>query len=256
MLEALGRIQGARAIAKLKTFIANQASAADRAKLAEAIADRADALDILRRLAKDPDATVRANAVWALGKVGTGADRNRLEQQVQDRDVVVAANAATALGRLLARHASSNPTQALCRVLDSRRSAVRAGALIGLRLAGRRCNKGKSARAMLGNDSSERVRRAAAALLKLSPVAVADRRALADCALSDKSGSVSGELFRSRQQSCERNSARPCDGDSIWAFSSYRKRSLRTPLCRRLRPLWAGRSPRPSHGTFGSPRRR
>jgi len=137
-----------------------------RAKVAEALAGHPEAVDALRGLLRDPDAQVRANALWALGAVGTVREVAGVSAYLRDDDVTVAANAAAALGRLGARRA--DVARPLCGALSDARSAVRASALRALSVAGHRCPEHPEA-GLLANDPSEQVRAAAARLLRSVP---------------------------------------------------------------------------------------
>jgi len=190
MIEALGRIVGARGSKRLVALAKKATAVADRAKLAEALASHPEAANTLRQMAGDVDGSVRANAVWALGAVGTAADVGALTHALADRDVAVAGDAAAALGRVAAR--THKPLPALCKALDDTRSYVRANALAGLRIAGQRCQDGSRARQLLLDDPSPVARSAAAGLIgsvKSSKPAL-DQRALARCGQDDKDGGV------------------------------------------------------------------
>lgn len=190
MIEALGRIPGARGSGRIVALAGTAAAIADRAKLAEALASHPEAAGALRRMAGDVDGSVRANAVWALGAVGTAADVGTLTRALADRDVAVAGDAAAALGRVAAR--LHKPLPALCKALDDPRGYVRANALAALRVAGRRCKDGSRARRLLSEDPSPVARAAAAALLGTvkSTRKARDDKALARCAEEDKNGRV------------------------------------------------------------------
>lgn len=190
LIEALGRVPGKRGSTLLVALVANGAGVADRAKVAEALAVHPEALPVLDRLARDADGSVRANAVWSLGAVAGRAELPLLGAALGDPDVAVAGNAAAALGRLGKRGLAS--TADLCRAVDDTRSYVRANALAGLRVAGKRCGNGDRARQLLSSDHSEVVRRAAADLVAnvAGADAATDRSALAHCAADDPSGAV------------------------------------------------------------------
>ena len=177
---------------------------ADRAKVAEALGAHPSALGALRRFAADPDTSVRANAVWALGAHGGRAELPALSAALRDRDVAVAGNAAAALGRIAARtQAQVGPS--LCGALGDSRSYVRANALSALRVAKTRCAKGEEI-SLLSRDRSEVVRRKAAELLAsvagASPAG--DRAALSRCTEEDPSGSVAA--------TCSEPATRPTKG--------------------------------------------
>ena len=165
---------------------------ADRAKLAELLSARAE-LGPLTRLARDPVARVRQNAVWSLGFVAPDAARGAralLAAALKDRDAAVIGNAAVSLGRL----SRGRPEQAaalLCGpLLTDARASVREQALRGLALARARCADGAAAR-LLATDPRARVRRAAAELLLNAPLSPADRRVLARCEEGDTHALVS-----------------------------------------------------------------
>lgn len=190
MIEALGRIPGTRGSRRLVALAKQATQIADRAKLAEALASHPEAADALRRLAGDVDGSVRANAVWSLGAVGGAADLPALTHALADSDVAVAGDAAAALGRVSARTHRAVP--ALCKALGDERSYVRANALAGLRVAGRRCGDGSVARSLVLEDRSPVARAAAAALLGSvkSAKPALDQRVLAQCAAEDHNGRV------------------------------------------------------------------
>jgi HEAT repeat protein len=158
-------------------------------KVAEALASHPEATVALSSLAKDVDGRVRANAVWALGSVGSQRELPIISGALADRDVAVAGNAAAALGRLASRH--HLPGTELCQALTDSRSYVRANSLGALRLVGQRCSE-ELARDLLIHDRSEVVRAAAAVLVQSVPSKRPefDRSALKRCAESDVSGSV------------------------------------------------------------------
>ncbi len=191
LIEAIARHPGAAALAHLKGLVQTSVDSADRAKVAECLAARRDARGLLARLSADPDGAVRANAFWSLGQVGTDADVALLSKALADKDAAAAGNAATALGRLAARRKSSPAIRgALCGALDSSRSAVRAGALSALFIAGLRC--GDEERRLLAHDTSEAVRGAAARVLTAAKgkQPLRDKRALAHCAAEEVSSTV------------------------------------------------------------------
>lgn len=186
LIEALSHARAPSALAQL-TALSESRDPADRAKVAEGLSLDPRGLPRLALLARDPDADVRANAVWAIGAVGTAAERPGLVRALSDHDVGVAANAASALGRLALRLEGSAAKE-LCRALQDRRAAVRASALAALRLTNSRCDG--QARALIGSDPSARVRRAAAELLRDVTPEETDARALRRCAAREVTGSV------------------------------------------------------------------
>jgi len=194
LIEGLGRMKSAVAGQALVSIAAKSVSADDRRKIAEAAAGHPEQLELLRRLARDADPSVQANAVWSLGGVGDWGDAALLTQSMSHRDVAVAGNAAASLGRIAARDKRGD-AQVLCAGLDDARPYVRANVLAALGVAGARCGNGERERALLLADSSVVVRSSAAGLLRRMPSsdAAADGRALRRCMYDDKSGAVASE---------------------------------------------------------------
>lgn len=188
-IEAIGRHSGAVSLNALERLVDSTVDVADRAKVAEVLAGRADGRALAARLARDVDGAVRANALWSLGVIGAGGDRGVLIAGLTDRDPVVAANAAVALGRFTRAAPTAASKAALCKALDDTRSAVRAGALAGLRSAGHRCRVELD---LLEHDASEVVREAAARLVArvAGPTKPRDSQALGRCAKEDVSSRV------------------------------------------------------------------
>jgi HEAT repeat protein len=192
LLEGLGRMKHPEARAALARA-ARSPEAADRRKAAELLGESAEGLPILRALAADADAGVRANALWSLGAVGEAGDLDLVAKRLGDDSIAAAANAAAALGVLAERLGS--PARAeplLCSALHQGRSYVRAGALTSLRLLRRRCGDGAPERAALVYDASPVARAAAAELLVAQPSSAPerDRAALHRCRHDDPYGSV------------------------------------------------------------------
>jgi HEAT repeat protein len=183
LLEALAASDRGPARAAL-LGLAHATDFADRAKVAELLADRPD-VPLLLRLARDADSRVRENAVWSLGFAvdGAVAARAGLVAALEDRELSVVGNAAVSIGRL----ARGKPELArvLCgRLLTDARATVREQALRGLALAHAGCADGK-VRELVLRDPRGRVRRAAAeALLRATPD-TAERRTLASCEEND-----------------------------------------------------------------------
>jgi HEAT repeat protein len=200
LIEAMGRYPDKRAVERLDAHAKSAGLVADRAKVAEALAGRKDAIGALTRLAADVDGAVRANAVWALGGVGRSSERALLVKALDDRDVAVAGNAAAALGRL-ARRTKSPVTKELCARLTDARSYVRANSLAGLRVSGARCANGEE-RTILSEDRSDVVRRAAALLIVNVPSkdTHADDTALESCSAEDRDGSVAAACATRKDQ--------------------------------------------------------
>jgi hypothetical protein len=177
--------------------------APDRRKIAEALGAHAEQAALLTSWLADPDASVRADAVWAAGSLPAGPGARlapRALVLMSDIDMDVAANATAAVARL-ARAASGDrdlharATGALCKALGDYRPYVRANAITGLGLLGERCEKGALERKLLAEDPSEIVRLSAARLLLSAPPNAAtpnkdDARALSRCVSDDKSGMV------------------------------------------------------------------
>jgi HEAT repeat protein len=189
LIEATSRMLRGGARERLVALLRSSPFAADRAKLAEALAAHPGAAPTLNRLAKDLDASVRANAVWALGSAGGAREIPALRAALDDRDVAVSGNAAIALARVALRTRTS-PGAALCATLADPRSYVRANALAGLSLARARCGSGRE-RELLQHDPSEVVRRAAAWLIRRAPgERSADQAALDRCKREEAAGEV------------------------------------------------------------------
>ncbi len=191
IIEALSRAKGKLGSQVLLTRT-SMGVAAERAKIAEVLALHPEAVATLRKLSRDVDASVRANAVWSLGSVGASSDIPRVAEALKDRDVAVAGNAAAVLGLLAKRHQRS-VRKLLCPVLVDQRAYVRANALAGLRLAGERC-EAKLLRRLLRKDESDRVRANAALLIKAVSGAEKERaldlRAIERCINEDVNSRV------------------------------------------------------------------
>lgn len=187
LLEALAAAPGALGSAPLVRLLKDGADPATRAKIAESLATHVEARPTLLELSADPDASVRANAVWSLGVLANRGDAAVLQARTGDRDVTVAGNAVAALG-LLSR-AGASVREPLCRALSDGRSYVRANALAALGVARARC---EMERRLLVTDPSEIVRVRAARLLAAvaAPDPIKDRAALNQCAAEDPSGDV------------------------------------------------------------------
>jgi len=224
LIEALGRMPGKTAGALLAELARRGPDAADRRKIAQALAGHPEQDRLLAGLLSDPEASVRADAVWAAGSMppgpGAAAAFSRVAALVADADLDVAANAMAAVA-LLASGASGGDgdlkargVALLCKGLADFRSYVRANALAGLAIVGARCEKGAAERKLLAQDPSEVVRQAAARLLSRPPVGEAtsatkeddsgkssteDARALSRCVADDKSGMVAGACRSSFQ---------------------------------------------------------
>ncbi len=197
LLEALGNATTENASSVLQGLLTKPASVEDRAKIAEALGSEPHSIAQLLELSRDPDGSVRANAVWALGSVATAREQRALVELMKDRDVAVAGNAAAALGRLALRTKAA-VTADLCAALRDRRSYVRANALGALRLAGQRC--AGEARDLVRTDPSAEVRLRAAALLVDVPAVdpKPDQEALRRCVMEDPIGRVAARCKSAR----------------------------------------------------------
>lgn len=187
LIEAIAHAKPASAQRSLNE-LAKSLDPADRAKVAEMLAFRADSPTALVALASDSDPTVRANAVWALGKVASQREVPALLRALRDADVATVANAAGALGRVALREKVAVDRE-LCALLDDRRDAVRAGALSALRLVSKRCGDGRERR-VLSSDRSARARLSAALLIRDVDRSEQDVRALERCASEEPIGAV------------------------------------------------------------------
>jgi HEAT repeat protein len=192
LIEGLGRMRGRAA---LQALLALQpiSNLDDRRKLAEALGGHAEAGSSLRALLGDPDASVRANAVWSLGTVGAADSAPLVAKLLVDPNVAVAGNAAAALGRIAARaKGPSLAAPALCAALSDARSYVRANALSGLRAANASCPDADAALRLLARDPADAVRLAAASYLaeRAPEPASTEARALRRCESEDRSPEV------------------------------------------------------------------
>jgi len=202
LLELLGRVPTAEAVATLARLVLAQHLPADRAKFAEALAAHPSEHARLVPLLQDANAAVRANAAWSLGEVGTPTEAPALERALADADSNVAGNALSALARIAVRnHSRIAPLS--CPRTAVPQPMLRAIALRALRFAGERCEHGEEA-AALTRDRSDFVRQSAAALLRDVPRDRKDAELLARARDKDPSGAVAAE--------CEAASPAPPDG--------------------------------------------
>jgi HEAT repeat protein len=215
LIEGLGRMALPEA-GRLLAQVAERAEADDRRKAAEALGGHAGELAALRRLAQDADPTVRANALWSIGRVGGEAERTTCTESLRDVDVAVAGNAAVALALIAVRKPiAGDLASPLCVALGDYRSYVRVNALVGLRLLGKQCAGTEVTRLLLG-DRSWRVRQAAADLLgermqgARPSGSSTDARALARCAAEDKDATVAAH--------CRERRAVPQGTDDVLVF--------------------------------------
>lgn len=209
LLVGVGRAKAGPAVPTLVSALATHASDVEgRRAIAVALGARgADpaAIAPLVALAKDPDASVRAQVAWSLGAIGGPSEVAVVTKLLDDAAPPVAANAAAAIGRILEREARKAPSKevaapkTLCLALDDERPYVRANALWAIRVverAGRAasCDEARI-RAILGADPNEVVRSSAARALALrasakDEAAAKARSALERCTSSDPSGAV------------------------------------------------------------------
>jgi cellulose synthase operon protein C len=195
IIEALGSVPLPSAVKELAA-VARADEPTDRRGAATLLAAYAahgvdpTAVAMARSLSVDADATVRAQAAWALRTLGDASDVPRLSQMARSQDADVAIDAVAAIGRIAARaHAPDLATRSLCPLISDARPYVRANALAAMAQAGGRCTGGEAERAALTDDPSEDVRAAAALLLSRAPSAV-EARTLDRCARNDPSGAV------------------------------------------------------------------
>jgi len=172
--------------------LARAGDATDRRSLAAAVAGRAEAAPLLRRLLSDEDTGVQANAAWGLGSSGAAdaiPDLRRAAAAKGPERVILSENATAALGRIAARTGATEATSTLCSLLHDARATVQANALAGLALAGARCADGAIERDLL-TDRSETVRESAARAIGRAPHGALDAAALNRCGASDRSGRI------------------------------------------------------------------
>jgi HEAT repeat protein len=195
LIEAVGHIPGEGGSQALSALTPSLGKAG-RAKVAEVLAAHPDAVDALRGLSRDADASVRANAVWSLGAVGSAGDIGQLVAAREDADIAVAANSVAAIARIAARH-ELDQSVPLCAALEDPRAYVLANALSGLRVAGLSCPSPAPATWLLEQHPSDEVRLAAARLIRERWVTIAPAE-LARCAAKDVSGRVAAECAKTR----------------------------------------------------------
>lgn len=168
----------------------------------------------LRRATKDDDASVRAQAAYALGEVGDKSALAPLAALARSGDADVATNAMAGIARLAPRAAAPDLLTAICPALADGRATVRANALAALAAARVRCADGRAERALLAGDASELVRANAARVLA-SRTAPEDRAALDRCATNDRSSDVA-RACRPRT-----STARPTTEARVRAVTAY-----------------------------------
>ncbi len=187
LIEALGAVGGALGSDALIRLLPG-ADTPTRAKIAEALAAHPEALTTLLLLARDNDASVRANAVWSLGAAGGAEQVPLIASLLFDTNVAVGGDSAASLGRLGARGVPV--TKQLCASLDSDREYVRVNALAGLLASRSRCPSAE--RSLLARDPAVLVRREAARLIHTVPSLDVrqDAAALSRCAVEEGTTSV------------------------------------------------------------------
>ncbi len=196
---ALGLARTPPALAALAGLAAsaNPDDARTAATLLAAHAGDAKAVALARTLLAHRDASVRAQAAWALGTIGDQADLPPLAAMLHANEDE-AIDAASAAGRIAARTRAASAAGPLCGVLGEGQApgareaspAVRAAALSALSLAHARCGNGDRERRLLADDPSDAVRAAAALAIGRAPSGDVDGAALARCATVDRSGAV------------------------------------------------------------------
>jgi cellulose synthase operon protein C len=191
LIELLGRMPAPEATAHLATLAGTSTLAADRAKIAEALAAHPSERARLLPLLRDSSSAVRANAAWSLAEVGTSAERTALEGALRDPAASVVGNALSALARIAQRE-HTQIARVACPMLSDGRAVLRAISLRALRIAKERCEGNQEATA-LSRDRSELVRKSAAALLRDVSRGKADAALLARCRDRDPSGAVAAE---------------------------------------------------------------
>ncbi len=162
---ALGRAHAPVALEALTTLAssADPDDARTAATLLAAHADDSVAVARDRVLLIHPGASVRAQAAWSLGTLGTRGDLRALVQLLHPRgSAEEAIDAAGAIGRIASRFHEPAAAGALCDALRDARAYVRAAALAGLSLAHARCEgsaeRAFSSKATSAMPSAQRVR--------------------------------------------------------------------------------------------------
>ncbi len=217
LIEGLGRMRGDAAAASLTALAARGID--DRRKVAEALAGHAELAPVARKLALDPDAGVRANAIWSLGAVGGRGDVPLLARALHDVDASVAGDAAASIGRVAAKERDPASAKPLCAALSDARPYVRANAVLAISLASSSCDGAApgpraggapevrphelfpTAADLVARDPSEAVRLAAASALardlaRGGATATAASRALVRCSAEDHDAAVATRCSR------------------------------------------------------------
>jgi len=152
----------------------------------------------------DRDPSVRSQAAWGLGTLGTSTDLVRLGPLVDATDLEVAVDAVAAVGRIAARErAPESAVQWLCPILAHGSTFARVNALAGLANAHARCPGGDPERTRLAEDPSEEVR-AAAARAVTTDATPDDLRALERCSRADPSTLTAARCRSSPPPTAER----------------------------------------------------
>ncbi len=187
IIEAIGRAALPSATAVLARVVQSEETA-DRRAVATVSAARPNDVGIARTLLADPDASVRAQAAWALGGLGDASDVPHLDAIARAADIDAATNAAAAIGRIAARMKRPDLASPLCALASDPRAFVRTNALAGLARAGG-CSDDAPERSALEGDPAEDVRAAAALALARHP-GPTSTQALDRCARTDPSSIV------------------------------------------------------------------
>jgi HEAT repeat protein len=159
-----------------------EGSPADRSKLAEALGRERGAREVLQRLARDPSADVRAEAIWALGDHAPEQPAiDLVRSALRDSSAAVVTNAVATLGRWAhsgsgSTRLAAEPHTELCSLLEDRRAAVRANAVRWLTRSVEVCGA-SSGPSLLRSDPAELVRMAIAEELGRQMHAAAGDRA-------------------------------------------------------------------------------
>jgi HEAT repeat protein len=200
MAEAIGRASTRSAVDALAKLAdsPDDDDARTAATLLAAHAGDARAAQVARSLLAHREASVRAQAAFALGTLGSSADVAALAPLLASAaSSDEAIDAATAIGRIAARSHDASlvslaplAAAALCGAVSSPHAHVRAAAFAALSLAHARCEGGAAERRALETDPSDAVRTGAALAIVRSPSGEADARALARCVSGDRSGAV------------------------------------------------------------------
>lgn len=242
LIEAGGRARLPSVVGAL-LVIAKSPDVDDRRTVASVLAAHTgspDALRIARFMVDDADASVRAEATFALGSLADASLVPVIARQTKTGDADVATNAAGALARIARRIApplttGSSPAtpaaktratdsigpraivDAACPMLADGRATVRANALAALSIVGSRCGDGSAERKLLTEDPSDLVRANAARALVASPTSD-DRVTIDRCVASDRSAEVA-RLCRPAASSILPAARRPTQSVTVYVMS-------------------------------------